>query len=112
GNRFYFKSFEVPFHHSELVVVLPAGMVPVLDPRGPAPETLRETQEGLTVLRWVAKESRPLSPEPLSVAAREFLPSVNLGVKVSWEAYVESLRDMLVDKEVVDPAAERAVRAV
>lgn len=109
GNRFYFKSFEVPFHHSELVVLLPPGMEPVIDPRGPAPETLREEARGLTVLRWVARDSEPLSPEPLSVASREFLPSINLGVKVSWEAYVESLRDVLSDKDIVDPEAKRAV---
>lgn len=109
GNRFYFKSFEVPFDHTELVVVLPASMDPVLDPRGPAPETKRETKDGLKVLRWAAHQSRPLKPEPLSVASREFLPSINLGVKVTWEAYVESLRDLLSDKDVVDPAAKQAL---
>ena len=109
GDRFYFKNFEVPFHHSELVVVMPAGMEPVLDPRGPLPEVRKETRDGLTVLRWVAEKSRALTPEPNSVAQREFLPSINLGVKVSWEAYLESLRDLLVDKEVYDPSAQEFV---
>lgn len=109
GDRFYFKSFEVPFHHSELAVVLPPGVEPVLDPRGPLPALVRETRDGLTVLRWTAEQSRALTPEPNSVAAREFLPSINLGVKVSWEAYLESLSDLLVDKEVYDPAAHEFV---
>ncbi|MFT3924961.1 MAG: hypothetical protein QM778_20665 [Myxococcales bacterium] len=112
GNRFYFKSFEVPFDHTELVVVTPAGLEPVLDPRGPAPKTVVETKSGLKVLRWYADQSRPLKPEPMSVASREFLPSINLGVKVSWEAYVESLRDLLSDKDVVDPAAKQALVAI
>jgi hypothetical protein len=109
GDRFYFKSFEVPFHHSELTVVLPASMKPVLDPRGPLPEAAKETREGLTVLRWTAEKSGALAPEPNSVAQREFLPSINLGVKVSWEAYIESLRDLLVDKEIYDPSAQEFV---
>jgi tetratricopeptide (TPR) repeat protein len=112
GNRFYFKSFEVPFDHTELVVVMPASMQPVIDPRGPAPVTQQETKDGLRILRWSARESRPLSPEPLSVASREFLPSINLGVKVTWEAYVESLRDLLSDKDVVDPAAKQALQGI
>jgi lipopolysaccharide biosynthesis regulator YciM len=110
GNRFYFKSFEVPFDHSELVVVLPAGVEPVLDPRGPAPKTVRETKDGLTVLRWAAHESRPLPEEPGSVATREYLPSINLGFKASWEHYVESLRDLLSDKDVHDPEAAAMVK--
>ncbi len=109
GDRFYFKSFEVPFHHSELVVVLPATMEPVLDPRGPLPTLTKDTRGGLTTLRWTAEQSRALTPEPSAVASREFLPSINLGVKVSWQAYVESLRDLLSDKEVYDPAAREFV---
>lgn len=109
GDRFYFKSFEVPFDQSELVILMPASMEPVLDPRGPLPEASREAHEGLKVLRWTAKQSLALSPEPSSVATREFLPSINLGAKVSWQAYVESLRDLLVDKDVFDPAAQESV---
>lgn len=109
GDRFYFKSFEIPFDHSELALILPASMEPVLDPRGPLPETQREKKDGETVLRWTARQSRALSPEPNSVAQREFLPSINVGAKVSWEAYVESLRDLLADKDVHDPAAQEFV---
>jgi len=109
GDRFYFKSFEVPFDQSELVVVVPSTMEPVLDPRGPLPELAKETRDGLKVLRWTARQSRSLSPEPSSVATREFVPSINLGVKVSWAAYVESLRDLLIDKDVYDPAAQEFV---
>ncbi len=109
GDRFYFQSFEVPFDHSELVVVMPETMQPVLDPRGPLPPLAQEKKDGLNVLRWTARQSKALAPEPASVATREFLPSINLGVKVSWSAYVESLRDLLVDKDVYDPAAQEFV---
>jgi hypothetical protein len=110
GDRFYFQSFEVPFDHTELVVVLPAGTEPVLDPRGPAPETVRETKDGLKVLRWKKVESRPLTQEPGSVSTREFIPSISIGMKVSWEPYIESLRDLLADKDVYDPAAHDEVK--
>ena len=73
---------------------------------------MRETRDGNTVLRWVADESRPLSPEPMSVASREFLPSINLGVRVAWTAYVESLRDLLADKSPIDPSARELVDSV
>jgi cellulose synthase operon protein C len=109
GDRFYFQSFEVPFEQSELVVVMPETMQAVLDPRGPLPTLVSEKRPGLNVLRWTARQSRALSPEPASVATREFLPSINLGVKVSWAAYVESLRDLLVDKDLYDPAAQEFV---
>ncbi|HEX6240656.1 MAG TPA: hypothetical protein VFZ61_07180 [Polyangiales bacterium] len=105
GNRFYFKSFEVPFDHTELVVLLPAGVEPILDPRGPAPTLARSTHEGLTVLRWAEHESKPLREEPGSVAMREFVPSINLGFKASFADYVESMRDLLSDKDVYDPEA-------
>jgi thioredoxin-like negative regulator of GroEL len=109
GDRFYFQSFEVPFDHSELVVLMPESMQPVLDPRGPLPQVVQEKKDGLNVLRWTARQSKALAPEPASVATREFLPSINLGVKVSWAAYVESLRDLLIDKDVYDPAAQEFV---
>ena len=110
GDRFYFKSFEIPFDRSELVMIMPESMEPVLDPRGPPPELVKQKQAGLNVLRWTAEQSRSLAPEPGSVTSREFLPSINLGVKVTWEAYIESLRDLLVDKEMFDPAAQEFVR--
>jgi tetratricopeptide (TPR) repeat protein len=106
GNRFYFKSFEVPFDHTELVVILPEGMEPIIDPRGPAPKLVRQTKDGLTVLRWAEHESRPLLEEPGSVATREYVPSINLGIKASFAQYVESMRDLLSDKDVFDPEAK------
>lgn len=105
GNRFYFKSFEVPFDHTELVVVLPEGMEPVIDPRGPAPKLVEKTEDGLTVMRWAEHESRPLQEEPGSVASREYVPSINIGVRATWQQYVESMLDLLSDKEVYDPEA-------
>lgn len=112
GDRFYFQSFEVPFDRSELTLIVPASMQPVIDPRGPAPATEETIENGLRVLRWRVRESRPRPMEPGSVSAREYLPSVLWGYNATWEAYVETLRDQLADREVRDPAHERLVREI
>ena len=112
GDRFYFRSFETPFDRSELIVVLPEAMEPLIEPRGPAPETEERAAEGVRVLRWAVQESRPLVPEPLSVSPREFIPSINVGVGATWPDYIASLRDALADKDVYDPEAARIVARV
>lgn len=112
GDRFYFQSFETPFDHSELAVVVPERVELELDPRGPAPTLETRRADGTRVYRWAVSESRPLVREPGSVAAREFLPSIYWGRDVSWPSYVEALRDVLVDRDVVDPAARRLVGAI
>jgi hypothetical protein len=112
GDRFYFKSFEVPFHRSELVMLMPNDMVPVLDPRGEAPTPEKSSHAGLTLLRWAVDKSRALPMEPGSVAMREYVPSINVGTHVSFARYVESLRDVLADKDPYDPEAAAFVQAL
>lgn len=103
GERFYFKSFEVPFHHSQMIVLLPKAMPYELDPRGAAPTpTVTESGE-LRVLDFSVDESVPLSEEPNSVASREFIPSMRVGVKATFPAMVESLRDLMIDRDLYDP---------
>ncbi len=112
GERFYFRSFETPFDLSQLTVVVPQALELALDPRGPAPETESRVENGVRVYRWTATESRPLVQEPGSVASREFLPSIYWGRGASWQQYVESLRDVLADRDVRDPAAMRLLREI
>ena len=71
GGRFMFQGFEKPYDRSELVVAVPTSMGPlVVDPRGPAPEVVRETRGPLEVYRWRVNESRPLV-EQLPLPPRE-----------------------------------------
>lgn len=107
GSRFYFQSFEVPFDRSELTIVLPRSMEPVVDPRGPAPRMEERVDGDVRVLHWLVSESRPLVQEPASVAPREYIPSVNVGVRATWPRFVDGLRDVLLDRDVRDPAARR-----
>ena len=107
GDRFYFRSFEVPFDRSELTLIMPENMPMALDPRGPAPQAVERRTDGLRVMRFRVDESRPLVAEPQSVAAREFIPSVNVGVNATWDSFATGLRDVLSDRDVADRGARR-----
>lgn len=111
-DRFYFRGFEVPYDHSELVVVTPGEQLLEVDPRGPAPTTQREIENGLVEYRWRVNESRRMTPEPSSVAAREFIPSVAVGVGATWERFADALRARFIDLDPVDPEAVRLVRTI
>lgn len=112
GDRFFFQSFEIPFDTSQLTLVVPAGVEVAVDPRGEAPETQQRTEGDTRVYHWEVHEAQPLSPEPGAVNAREFLPSIGWAVRAEWPQLVESLRDVLADRSVRDPAAERLVREI
>jgi len=112
GDRFYFRNYETPFDLSQLTVVVPDDVELAIDPRGPAPETETTVEDGTRMYRWTVRESRPLVQEPGSVAAREFFPSIYWGHDATWDLYVESLRDVLADRDMIDPAAQRLVRTI
>jgi hypothetical protein len=112
GDRFYFQSFEMPFDTSQLILVVPADVEVRVDPRGPAPETQVRIEGDTRVYHWEVHQAQPLRPEPGAVNAREFLPSIGWGVRAEWPQLVESLRDVLADRNVRDPAAMRLVREI
>lgn len=113
GERFYFESFEIPFDHSEMVMILPERMPFVVDPRGPAPALEQHVEGGLRTLRWHVDQSMPLKGEPDAVNPREYIPSVRLGVGGEWRVFVDGIRDVLADRDVRDPEiAQLAARVV
>jgi hypothetical protein len=112
GERFYFKSFEIPFHHSQMVLLLPQDLPYQIDPRGTPPTKLESVRDGLRVLDFSADENLPLIAEPSSVSAREFIPSIRLGVRATFESLIESLRDALADRALFDPYYERLAKQI
>ncbi len=112
GDRFYFQNYETPFDRSELTVVLPESMPYTVVPRGPAPALEERVDDGLRILHFGVHESRPLTPEPGTVAPREYIPSVAVGSHATWQDFVESLLDALADQDVRDPAAQRRVARI
>ena len=116
GDRFYFANVETPFHRSELVVATPPGFEISVDPRGDAPRMQRSTMQvhgsELTVARWRVDASQPLVFEPGSVDSREYIPSINWGVGARWPAFFEGLRDVLIDRDPIDPVAVDLARSI
>lgn len=112
GDRFYFASAEVPFYRSELVVATPPSMTLVADPRGDAPRQVTTEDAGLRIHRWRVDQAEPIVVEPMSVAGREWVPSVNWGIRATWGRFLGGLRDVLADRNPVDPAAVRLARRV
>jgi tetratricopeptide (TPR) repeat protein len=110
GERFYFRGTDTPYDRTELVVVLPKSMEPRLQvsPRGDAPVVVRREHGGsLVELRWGVRESRRREQEPMSIAFREYTPSIDFGVERTYERYMDALRDRLAEQSPLDPAAER-----
>lgn len=112
GPRFYFQNFETPFDWSTLTLIAPASMEIVVDPRGPAPETETRTEGDLRIYQWQVHQSVPGVPEPSAVAPREVFPSVMWGTGARWEQYVETIEDMLLDRDLRDPLAMRLVAEI
>lgn len=112
GDRFYFRSFEIPFDTSHMVMLFSPDAAVTVDPRGQAPGMEEKVQDGLKVMSWKVQGSAPMVAEPLSVAAREFLPSINLGVGATWDRLIDSLRDLLADRDLYDPAMRDLVRQI
>lgn len=112
GPRFYFQNYSTPFDWSTLTLIAPSDVEIVVDPRGPAPTTEIRDENGLRVYQWQVHESRPATPEPSAVSPREVFPSVAWGTRASWAQYVETIDDLLLDRDLRDPLAERVAREI
>jgi hypothetical protein len=94
------------------VLLLPEGLPYQIDPRGTPPAKNETVRDGLRVLDFYTDESLPLIAEPGSVSAREFIPSIRLGVRATFEALVDSFRDVLADRALFDPYYERMAKQI
>jgi tetratricopeptide (TPR) repeat protein len=112
GDRFYFRSFEVPFDISQLVTVLPKDMPVTVDRRGDAPPLVETALGDQRVMSWKVIEGRPLTRETSSVAHREYVPSVRVVARAPWNELVESIRDALLDRDLQDPEIVQVVSTI
>lgn len=112
GERFYFRNYETPFESSSLTLIAPRDVTIDVDPRGQAPATETSDEGDLRVYRWAVHQSEPFVREPSAVSPTEFFPSILWGYHASWRDYVDSLRDVLADREIRDPAAIALVHEV
>jgi hypothetical protein len=93
-------------------VIVPKDMPIEIDPRGKAPKAEEKVQGDLRVLDFHVDQSIALKQEPAAVSAKEYLPSVRLGLKATWESFVESVRDVLADRDQYDPELASLVQQI
>lgn len=106
-----FQSAVQPFDHSEMVFVAPESMALEFDVRGPVPAPTVTVAGGLRTTRYLMTQVPALTAEPNSVSEPPVQPTLRAGVRVTWSAMFDAVRDRLLDLEPVDPAAVRLVRA-
>ncbi|HMI93739.1 MAG TPA: hypothetical protein VK509_20335 [Polyangiales bacterium] len=111
GDRFYFKSFEIPFDHSEIAIILPKDLQAEVDPRGDAPKREERIEGDLRIWRFAVDDSTALKTEPGAVSVREYLPSIRVGAAATYPKLIESIREALIDRDIYDPdLAELALK--
>ncbi|MCP4605974.1 MAG: DUF3857 domain-containing protein [Proteobacteria bacterium] len=108
-ERFYFQDFQTAFHHSEIVVAAPDGMVIVDDPRGSCPPRVERSTGNLRVYSWKAKGVLPYPSEPLSPNATEYLPSIRVTARATWANTLQRMRELLADKDRPSRHIDRAL---
>jgi hypothetical protein len=96
GRRFYFGSFEVPLVTSEFEVVAPGELALTIDARGGAPRPKRTAADGQVSLCWKVSDIPRLVTEPGSVPPVEYIPSVRVAARASWER----LRDVYLEQTI------------
>ncbi|MFO8072120.1 MAG: hypothetical protein R6V85_09620 [Polyangia bacterium] len=95
--RFYFADFDTAFHRSEMILVAPAEVEVLLDPRGDCPDPERRTAGGLRISSWRVRGRLPRNREPSAPDPAEHLPSIRAAADASWEALAARIRDMCAE---------------
>jgi tetratricopeptide (TPR) repeat protein len=109
-ERFYFKDFTTAFHRSEVLVVAPQDLELELDPRGQCPEPEERLVGDMRVITWRAHKTLPLPQEPRAPVAREYLPSIRVTARASWESLTSRIRDMLAEQDRPSPHLDETAR--
>ena len=112
-GRFRFQSPEVPFHRSELIVVVPAEMEKRLDfeARNKPPGATRQEvdlHDGKFVeLTFLARQVPRLGSEPSARSMLDELPSVQVHVPIEIEDWLEQLASALRPAQRSNPELRR-----
>ncbi len=97
-ERFYFQNFETAFHLSEVIVAVPLSFETTADTRGPCPAAIEHITGNYRIHTWRVRGVLPYPAEPLAPDATEFLPSIRVSSKSTWDNVLGRIRDMLADK--------------
>jgi tetratricopeptide (TPR) repeat protein len=97
-ERFYFQNFDTAFHRSEMVVIVPESIQVITDPRSACPQPIKKTSGTLVTYLWRMRGVLPHPNEPTAPNPTEFLPSIRVSSKASWNDVLSRMRNLLADK--------------
>lgn len=102
GDRFYFQSFDLAFHRSELIVIAPSDMELQFDSRGNCPQPEIELVDKIKVITWRVSHRPALIREELQPNYNEFIPSIRVMSKSNWEGYRKVLNEILFERDIIN----------
>ncbi len=101
-----------PFHHSEMIAVVPEGVELTVETTGPAPAGTEERRGGERIVRWLMQNVPIVEPEPDTVPLPHTRPTLRFGWKAGWEPHFEAEYDFLLDRSPSHPIATGVCRAI
>jgi tetratricopeptide (TPR) repeat protein len=113
GDRFYFQSFDAPLDRSEYLLVTPRALPLDIDARAGSPlPAPRPGDEGTTVTTFAATRVPQLFAERSAVPAIEYVPSVRVSSRVTWQAWARFLAEQLYGTVRSSPAVRELAKSL
>ena len=107
-----FSSTIQPFHHSELIAVVPDGVDLTVETTGPVPEATEERRNGERVVRWLMQSVPIEEPEPRAVPVPPTWPTLRFGWRAGWDPHFMAERDFLMNRSPSHPMARAICRGL
>jgi len=107
-----FSSTVQPFHHSEMIAVIPDGVELDIETTGPVPEPTEERRGGERVVRWLMQQVPIWEPEPDTVPLPATWPTLQFGWRAGWEPHFLAERDYLMNVDPSHPLGQAVCRSI
>jgi|GEM_PF-6448766 len=108
-ERWYFRVPDMVLHRSEMFLIAPSGMKVDFNTRGNLPNPKVWNEGDLTIYSWTVMQSPHIKYETNSPNLDEFLPSIQVNYKTSWEDFFDWIRDLFADTMTVTPEMKEAL---
>ncbi len=110
ASSFSFRSPQAHFFRSELVMVTPQGLRLQTSRWGAVPKPVVTRRGALRITRYTARRMERLEPEPLSAQLRGPLPTIHIGARVSWPAFLRQRQELLWGLDTASYGVRRLAR--
>ena len=101
-----------PFHHSEMIAVVPDGVELTVETTGPAPDGTEERRGGERIVRWLMQNVPIVEPEPATVPLPITRPTLRFGWRAGWEPHFRAEYDFLLSRNPSHPVAGGVCRSI